>query len=727
MRAFVKENRVLLIIILAALTVSCIGIGGRFAVESKNKTYDIVLDYNEIETMASQSDHDISWWLKQFQEMGINKIGLSEENMFSLMENTDLPVEATIMDIVTRESDWEKEYPQNVVNALHQHDFDKYDLLIEADSKEAYDFIAEGVAARYEQDKYYLIPEEEGGYLVLNGSVREALYKEKYKYYNSMKKGFAERDELVSSKLMYLNLGMLPSKLKTAKESGMEIIPRTCSYRGWNDTRYANAVIAEYQKLGPAPEYMIVGGESVIGYDDGSKTAEDYLTQNNIKIGLIENTTQLQNILQYGVNRVVKNTDYQTVRIFSVWDYIQNRYQYYGYEGAEEIENTLFRAIVERNVRLIYFKPIKEYKDQHIYITNVDEYKTMFSNLENRLEKQGISNGTASIMAPYKVSLWVKLAVAVGCAAGAVLLLSLILPMDRRLKAGLLVLGVFGVGGVYTVLAGYAELLTSFAAAVIFPCLAVVFIVKQSRYYSDTLDPAASTAKIAVAAALTLTGGVIISLIGGIMTAAPISSINYMLEIDIFRGVKLAQLLPLAFFVFIYLAYFGYGERKKAGGFLQWRDLAAVMNVSLRIWMIFLGGIMAAMGAYYLMRTGHDSSVQVSSLEMIFRNDLEDYLLARPRNKEFLFAFPAAMMMVYTSVRRFRLWPVLFGLSSIIGMTSVDNTFMHIRTPLYLGFVRTGYSLLFGIVTGIVAILIFELGYQLIKRFERQISKCIKY
>jgi len=55
-------------------------------------------------------------------------------------------------------------------------------------------------------------------------------------------------------------------------------------------------------------------------------------------------------------------------------------------------------------------------------------------------------------------------------------------------------------------------------------------------------------------------------------------------------------------------------------------------------------------------------------------------------------------------------------------MTSVNNTFMHIRTPLYLGFARTGYSLLFGILVGIAGILIFELGYRIYKKLERQIG-----
>ena len=206
------------------------------------------------------------------------------------------------------------------------------------------------------------------------------------------------------------------------------------------------------------------------------------------------------------------------------------------------------------------------------------------------------------------------------------------------------------------------------------------------------------------------------------MTAAPISSAGYMLEIDIFRGVKLAQLLPLAFFPLAYLAYYGYGNRKETPGRLEFNDLHDLFNASIKVWMVMLGVVLGGVGAYYMLRTGHDSSIEVSSMEMLFRNSLEDHLMARPRNKEFLFAFPSIMLLAYTSIRKFKLWPIIFGLASVIGLTSVVNTFMHIRTPLYLGFVRTGYSVLFAIVIGVIAILIFEGAYKLFKRLERQIG-----
>lgn len=383
----------------------------------------------------------------------------------------------------------------------------------------------------------------------------------------------------------------------------------------------------------------------------------------------------------------------------------------------------MFRAVVERNVRLIYFKPIKEYKDQHVYVTDVEEYKTMFSNLETRLAKHDIKFGQASVMENYQVSFWEKLAMVIGCIAAAVLIIDALLAIGKKYKWLLFILGTLGVIGFYTVLPGYAEHLAAFAAAVMFPCMGILLIVKQSKEFGDMEEPSVKLVKIISKGIILLICGVAISLLGGVMTAAPISSANFMLEIDIFRGVKLAQLLPLAFYLVVYLAYYGYRTGKKNPGRLEFHDIRDVLYTDIKVWMILLAMVLGGVGYYYLIRTGHDSSIEVSNLEMIFRNMLEDHLTARPRNKEFLFAFPSILLLVYTTVKRLPLWPIIFGLASVIGLTSVVNTFMHIRTPLYLGFVRTGYSLLFGILVGIVAVVLFDVAYQLYKKLERQISK----
>lgn len=718
MRTFFKENKILFIFVAIGLLAAVVALSGRMQTEAKNKHYDVVLDYQEMENMAAQSEESLDWWFAQFQDMGINKVGLLEESLSTIMEHTKMPVSADVVYQIAKNADWEKDYPQRFIDEMKGRGYDDYDVIVESKSKDSFLFIADAFRKRWDDSKYIILETEDGGYLWIDGTAKDALYSETYKNMDSKRKPFSEQSEVISSKIMYLSLGLLPERVQRLEKEGIEIIPRTASYEGWNDTRYAKAVLEGYQSLKKVPTYMIVGGKAVIGSDDGIDTAANYLDETGSIISLIENASQRQNNLQNGLDQAVWKSGYRAARVFSVWDYIQNRYQYYGYEGAKEIENTLFRAITERNIRIIYYKPIRELDDYRVYVTDVDEYKTMFENLNARLMRHGITLGQASVMDVYTVRRLIKVLIGFGCISGAVLLLGTFLPMKKKLSLALLGLGCAGVLGAYVVMPNLAQLLSSFASAVIFPCLTIMYFMHKGKEYSDLENKSVRLGKIIGIAAATLAIGALISLVGAFMTAAPLSEVNFMLEMDIFRGVKVAQLLPLAFFVLAYLAYFGFGTKKTVPGRLELHDLKNIMEVKIQIWMIIMGILMAGVGAYYIIRTGHDTALEPSTLEMLFRNELEDVLLARPRNKEFLFAFPAVMLMIYSCFRGFKIWRVLFGLCSVIGMTSIVNTFMHIRTPLYLGIARTAYSLCFGVIIGMIGIVVFELIYQLYKKAE---------
>ena len=106
MKQYIKTNRILLVLLALAIAVSAAVIAVRWRAESKNKVYDVVLDYNELELLAEQSDYDVAWWLAQFRDMGITQVGLTEESLITLMENSPLAVTATMMDEVIQESDW---------------------------------------------------------------------------------------------------------------------------------------------------------------------------------------------------------------------------------------------------------------------------------------------------------------------------------------------------------------------------------------------------------------------------------------------------------------------------------------------------------------------------------------------------------------------------------------------------------------------------------------------
>jgi hypothetical protein len=711
MKEYIRHNRVLLILLALVMVVSLFVMAGRFGVEKNNKTYDIVLDYNEILAMAQQSTHSVDWWLAEFKEMGIRQVGLTEESIVTLMEETEYPVTGVMMNQLLKESHWSEKYPQGFVDSMELRGYDVFDVVVSCQGP-IREFVKQGITERIQPDRYILWEEDDALFVFLDGTADVTLYSEKYKYQNSDNTGYQERIDIVSSKIMFISLGFLPEKVAEIQKAEMDIVPRTMSYNGWNDTKFAQAVLEGYQEYDIQPDYIIVGGQAVFGYDEGLDFARDYILNNNVTIGLIENTTQRQNIMQFGVEEVAQSSQYDAVRVFTVWPYIQNRYQYYGYEGAKEIENTLFRAVVERNIRVIYYKPIFEMEDLHTYVTDVEEYRQLFYNLEERLAEHGFTPGKAVQMSPYQVGAIQKIMMGLGSVLGVLLLLGILFPIPKKVQLALGIVGGIGVAGMALAMPEWFELTASFFGSVVISSIAVSFFTYQARLAQDHLSEQEPLGKIIVFGVGTLVVAVAIALLGGLFGAAPISSIPYMLEIDIFRGVKVAQLLPMAFYVLAFLAFFGYGESKKKVGRLEFHDIKELLNLSVKIWMIVLGILVLGLGAYYIIRTGHSSNIEVSSLEMVVRNKMEDLLIARPRTKEFLIAFPAIIMMIYASVRRFKLWTILFGLAGVIGMTSVSNTFQHIRTPLYLGVYRTGYGLLFGIILGVLGVLLWEGCYR---------------
>ncbi len=711
MKQYLKTNAPLIAILALCVAVSLGVIFTRMGVESKNKTYDVVLDYSELELLAEQSEHDIFWWLGEFKKMGITRVGLQEESLSSLMENPRMAVTATMMDSVMQDAGWRDEYPAQFVDMIDQRGFDRFDVLVVASGSEAVEFIRSAVEARFSDYYYYSTGYGEDAtlYLMFNGTVQDTLYMATYSYLTDEAKGFTQRKDIKSSQLMYLSLGFLPEKVAMIQSLGMEIIPRTICYNGHNDAKFARSVLDEYEKYGIEPEYIIAGGEAVIGYDDSAPIAKDYILENDITIGLIETTTQRENIMQSGIEEIARESGYNTVRIFSVWDYIQYRYAYYGYQGAEEIENTLFRAIVERNVRVIYFKPIKFTDSPYAYVTDAAVYHDMFEGLNDRLSEHGIFMGRASVMDDLQIPSLALLALGLGAGLGGALLPSTFLPMKK--KWTLLLAGAAGVCvvGTWVIMPNTFRLVASFASAVVFACLAAAFMLYAAKSTAGKLSADAKLTRILPRACVILLVSVALALVGAMMTAAPLSSTDYMLELGIFRGVKAAQLVPLAFFCVIFVSYYGIFEKERRGNTLKIRDIVSALQWTIPVWALVLVGVIGIVGYYYIARTGHESSVSVSTLELILRNVLEENLLARPRTKEFLVAFPCIMLAVYSAVRRMPFFTAVFGLAGTIGLTSICNTFMHIRTPLYLGFVRTGYAVLLGILIGAVLIVFFEL------------------
>ena len=222
---------------------------------------------------------------------------------------------------------------------------------------------------------------------------------------------------------------------------------------------------------------------------------------------------------------------------------------------------------------------------------------------------------------------------------------------------------------------------------------------------------------------------------GSLLATSALSQLSYMIEMELYRGVKIMQLIPIGLFILAYLIVFAYeetgareavlahaGKRGEKGRVKRFNAyLAQQFRTPMQLgW--FVAVVVIAVAAvfmmlvfvYYIYRTGN--STTTSETELAFRNFLENALIARPRTKEMIIGWPMLMLFVWSLRRGMKFLPLVFGMGMSIGLVSVVNTFLHIRTPFLLSLLRTGWGVLFGLLIGLAVVMAAELIYRLVRR-----------
>lgn len=200
----------------------------------------------------------------------------------------------------------------------------------------------------------------------------------------------------------------------------------------------------------------------------------------------------------------------------------------------------------------------------------------------------------------------------------------------------------------------------------------------------------------------------ITALAGGLAASVWLSGGVFFLGEESFRGVKLAQLLPLGCFLLLWCRR---QWRERRSEIVSWCGAPVTGGVLLCSAGACLGLLLlAALGVYYLARTGN--SGLATELELRLRNALEEWFTVRPRFKEFALGLPCLTLWCRGNLPR---WtePVV-GLGALIGLVSVTNTFLHLWTPLRISLIRTGAGWLLGAVLGLLLLGLVRLGRRLL-------------
>jgi len=712
-----KIDKIVLLLICLTLVVGIFTIYQRIQIEKQYKTAEIVLDYNEMKKFSDSSEEDLSWWLKEFKEYGAQSAAVQEETIKLLMESGK-PLKAEIISELIKNYNWQDNYNSEIVSLIEKGRIDSNDVIVTTKDADLFSYIVSGIKERYPVEFYNTYSLDDAYYITLKGTNDDVYYSQTEKVINLAGDGVYELKRVADSRLLNIGIGYDDEKINLVKNAGLDVILRPINFPTYNE-KLTKVYKAANEKYGLEPRMYIVHGKEVLGFPDNEDNLLNYINEEDISIALIESATQREHLEQEGLNDLVEDSGYNALRAFTMWDYIRARNKYYNYEGAEEIENTMFRAITERNIRVIYFKPFFEEEDSTKYLTDADEYERTFTSLEERLSEHNITLGKAKSIEEFHIGAKRLAVLSFGITLACVFLFIKMFNIKHK-YANYLYLAAFPAALVPMVMRNVAEKGFAFAAAVAFSGIAIYFFMMQiKKIYDSTKEY--SKLQMMIRSSLILTGAVAISLIGAVFVDSMLADVKYFLEMDIFRGVKFAQILPFGIFAIMYLIYFM--NREEEDSFKSVINTSVkILNKEIRIYYGIIIGIIGIVGYIYISRTGHETNIQPSNIEMISRNFMEYVLLARPRTKEFLIAFPAIFAAVFAASKKSEFFTGIFLLASAIGTSSVINTFSHLRTPIYLSFARTIIALGFGIIIGSIAVFIINLIYKLFVKIQERLK-----
>lgn len=666
-----KYNRWLLVLIVIGLLSALVVSWQRHKVEEKNMSVEMVLDYEDAVKLAQIEGIPVTTAMKKLREAGIGSLAVYETTLEKLSENgraTTIPGASLLNSYQTgmlTEPDW-RALVEN--GQIHLEE-----IYIVANDASTFGELEEDLTRRLGDERVRIL--ESGPRLVI---AAKANYEKAIKW----------------------NLGLSREELRTVNEHGFFIVARPSNYQAVAEDD-VKAVFARLEGFDVSD--IVFSGDEVLGYPHAIDQTAAYMKARNLTMGLIEHPQQLQFFKQEGLLELAQKSGYKAARVYSIPKDEQPKMK---------IDAAVERWALtdqERNVRINLLRPFEKTQDgMSLFDTNL----TYISRVKEALEAKGFTVERAGTYQTFYPERLFFCLIAVGATAAGVLYLSLVFPLKPRYQHLLLI--VIAAGLCYPLLFAKGALARSaiaLASANLFPTLAMIWMMDQWR--SKAFDSKAPLVKIILTGIFMLLVTGALSFIGGFYVASVLADMEYLLEIHIFRGVKLTFVLPILLVSIAYLRRFPLFSGEAQQGDL-WGQIKNALNYPVYVKSLIFMGIAAVGALIFIGRSGHTMGVPVPAVELKLRAFLEQALYARPRSKELFIGHPAFMLAVTAVYHR---WPnflfyVLVVLATI-GQGSLVETFAHLRTPVFMSFMRGLGGLVLGAGLGAVAMLAAHFLYHL--------------
>lgn len=664
-----KYNRVLFIFIVIGLLAALVIGWQRHRIEENGSRVEMVIDYQDILDLADTEGMPVPLLMRQFRDAGITSLAIYDTTLEQLQQNGKLTA-------------------LSGAELLSRYSIGEVDKFKFSDP-----------SGQISPNRVYIFPNIQDGFSQSDFQEVESDLVERLGAARVHQLVTADNHLGVAIDAKYVNvftmdLGLSSQQMREATDNGFLIVARPTNYVKAKPAD-VNAVFARLKKFNNVSGVMFAGLE-VIGFPDSMSLTARHFREQGLTLYMIEHPLQLQFLKQEGLLPLAKAINYQVSRVYVIPKDEQ---------PDVKLEDAIHRWVLcdqERNIRVNLLRKFdKPEPGMSLIETNLFYVKS----IKDGLLDSGFVLGRAAVYPSYYPPVWLLTLIFVGATAGGILLLTLIRPFAVRYQYILLV--VISLLLIFPLLKGgglMARQAVAIASACIFPVLGMTWQFDRWRRREPSTGSMLSRIVTDGLSGILVTSA--ISLIGGFYVAGILADIRFMMEIEIYRGVKLTFVLPLILITLSYLVRFdlfaGNKDSKQSIG----AQLAKVLNYPI-YFKTLIFALLGVVGAWiFIGRSGHTAGVPVPAFEVKLRTFLENVMYARPREKEFIVGHPAFFLAVMAFYRN---WPRFFhyilAIVATIGQDSMVETFAHIRTPLYMSFIRGIDGLVLGIIIGIIAVI----------------------
>lgn len=660
-----KYNRLLIICIIIGLIAAVTVNIQRYYVEKANNTVDLAIDYEDVLKLAQLEGIPAEEVLKEFKDAGITSLAVYETTFKKLNENgkaiaiSGSSILENYHNGTLSDPAWRALVEKNTIKGDESY--------IVGHDPQTYKEVKEDLFRRLGADRVS----------VINLGSQEIL---------AVKTNYTE--------FVKMNIGMPTDELKAVNDAGFYVLARPSNYKHVSNDDI-DAVFERMDGINIS-EIVFSGKEALGGHNDTNDTVlytAEKMQERNITLGMIEAVTQLQFYPQDGLLDIAKALDYKAARLYAIPKDEQPKLSIA--TAVERWANTDEERNIRINLMRIYEEPEGNLSLLETNVKYISDTKTI-------LEEKGFNIGPASHFEPFFGSKVLQIIMLLGICAAGVLYLSLVMPSYLTPKKQYILLAVCFVICAFPFLIGGGSkirLAGALAAANIFPALGMISqldIIRRNRLIGKLKFPAVLLKSIRA-----IVFASIISMMGAMFLSGILSDVEYFLEINIFRGIKLTFVLPIILVAFAFIKRFDvFGDNLlNPPDFINQAKRILNLNVSVKA----LVGILVALIAVviFIGRSGHTAGVPVPGIELKIRAFLEQAFYARPRSKELFIGHPAFILMIMAWYRK---WPatIFFILTMLatIGQGSMVETFAHMRTPVFMSLIRGIDGAILGCILG---------------------------